>query len=79
MDRRDAEGNLYNPALFAGVYPRAVDVTRAYLDLCTQFHAPLSFIKGHVFKLLHHTYAYMQTRPRHRHRHIGIKRRGTGA
>lgn len=49
-----AEGNLFNPFLFEGVNPTAWSVAYEYLDIVEQYPAPISYIRGHLFKILHH-------------------------
>ena len=46
-----AEAHLYNPALFSGKTPFVWDMVREYLDICKEYPAPLSFVRGHLFKL----------------------------
>ncbi|CAG5124355.1 unnamed protein product [Candidula unifasciata] len=49
-----AEGNLHNPALFSGKSPNICDITMEYLHYTDLYPCPLSYIRGHVFKICHH-------------------------
>ncbi|XP_064630699.1 tRNA-dihydrouridine(16/17) synthase [NAD(P)(+)]-like [Lineus longissimus] len=58
-----AEGNLQNPALFEGVQPPCWQIAEEYLTLVKEYPSPLSYYRGHLFKLLIHFF----------HRHTDIR------
>ena len=49
-----AEGQLTNPALFSGQNPTVWQMCEEYLDLAEKYPCPLSYSRGHMFKIMHH-------------------------
>jgi tRNA-dihydrouridine synthase 1 len=48
-----AEGNLSNPAICQPVPQKTHDMALQYLDICDEVETPLSFMRAHLFKILH--------------------------
>ena len=52
-----AEGNLYNPCLFAGLSPLASEICLEFTEITRTYPYPtLSSVRGHLFKMLHHVF-----------------------
>jgi len=46
-----AEGNLYNPAIFANINPPSWQMAEEYLEICQYVPTKIPYIRGHLFKI----------------------------
>jgi len=50
-----AEGNLHNPAIFQEGDYKNYEMAEEYLDIVKQYPASKSCVRGHLFKIFHHS------------------------
>ena len=50
-----AEGNLHNPGIFKDGQFKNYELAQEYLDIVKKYPASKSCVRGHLFKMFHHS------------------------